>query len=394
MTRVTFSFPDVTLLQEMLAIDGAKSTDLDKDGKGRCAIKVSGFGYTVDFRKRTVSTSWWQKIKNFFASHCGNRQKLKTSDLKELIFAPGKHFTEPDVAKWVFKNQLEREGVAIPMPAYDWLGEAKPPRGSLSSFKHLGEGFFATVESVVWGPKAGPLMVKKTAKCEEDVPELMNEEQLLAQLNHPNIVRSYPGVAPEGSMLMNDGGVQLFDACLANLNQEPRDVLLSCCRQLLSAIAYLSERNIVHRDIKLENILINPNTKQIQLADFGLARDLGPIGTDDECVGSAEYMAPEVFFGYPYRTAPDVYSAGCTIFGLLCNEMLRDDVQVEEGIYPSGEELTALLTESLQSVREQFDPEDMTRLVDVLGAMLDPNPATRITAEEALEIFASFDMDT
>ncbi len=393
MTRVTHSFAGTGQLREMLVDHGANGTHLDRDGKGRCTLRVSGFSYTVDFRKRTVKASWWQQIKNFFTSHCGHGQKPDISDLKKLIFAPGKHFTEPNVARWVFRKQLLREKVAIPTPAYDWLGEAKPPSAPLSPFKYLGEGTFATVSSVVWGEKAGPLMVEKTAIEEEETTELIKEQLLLSELNHPNIIRCYPWIAPVGSMLMDDGGVQLFDACDAGFYKEPREVLLSSCQQLLSAMAYLHERDIVHRDIKPENVLINPNTRHIQLADFGLAKDLGPTGTDNDCVGTLAYMAPEVFEQRRYRTKPDVYSAGVTMFSMLCGVMLRSDYEIAEGIYQSPEQLGLILPAYLLRIKDQFNPEERAKLANVLGAMLDPDPTQRITAQKAQEILASFDVD-
>ncbi len=393
MKNVICSFTDLTLFQEQLKTHVQGGSHLARDERGRCKLNIGGFCYTVDFRERTVRETWWQTVKNFFASHCGNGSKPKTSELKKLIFVPGPHFTEPDVAKWVFRKQMDREGVPIPIPAYSWLGEAKPPSGELSRFKYLGRGAFARVNAVVWGSQAGPLMVKKTAIDAEEIPELMEEQALLARLDHSNIIHCYPGVAPEGSMLMDYGGATLLGAMGEHMCDEPKEVLLSCCRQLLSPIAYLHDRNIVHRDIKPDNVLINPNTRHMQLADFGLAADLGPTGTSDECSGTPEYMAPEVHFKKPYRTKPDVYSAGCVIFAMLCDQPLRNDDAIKNGIYQSREQLGLLLPIYLLTVREQFDAQERATLANVLGAMLDPDPMQRITAQRALEIFASFDAD-
>ncbi len=308
-----------------------------------------------------------------------------------MLFVFGPHYTEPHVAAWVLRRQMERDGVAIPIPEYDWMSEAQPPSGKLTTFKQLGAGTFAIVDAVVWGPKAGPLMARKMGKTPTAAANIVQEQALLARLNHSNIIHCYPGATEDRSMVMDDGGVTLFDLCDNELFEEPRDVLLSCCTQLLSALAYLHERNIVHRDVKSTNIMVNSGTRHQQLVDFGLATDLGPTGQSKESVGSLYYMAPEVFFREPYRTEPDIYSAGCTLYEVFCGSMLRDKSEVQRGIYLNREQLAGPLHKCMQMVSKQFNCDERETLAELLCSMLDPNPTTRITAHEALEILASFD---
>lgn len=69
--------------------------------------------------------------------------------------------------------------------------------------------------------------------------------------------------------------------------------------QLLETLYYLERENIVHRDIKLENIIINPENLQIKVIDFGFGKVfqkmLFPKKMDLVC-GTLEYMAPEILF--------------------------------------------------------------------------------------------------
>lgn len=69
--------------------------------------------------------------------------------------------------------------------------------------------------------------------------------------------------------------------------------------QLLETLYYLERENIVHRDIKLENIIINPANLQIKVIDFGFGKVfqkmLFPKKMDQVC-GTLEYMAPEILF--------------------------------------------------------------------------------------------------
>lgn len=74
------------------------------------------------------------------------------------------------------------------------------------------------------------------------------------------------------------------------------DYARSVAHQLAAAIYYLHQFGIAHRDIKLENILMenNSDTAQAKLVDFGLSRILGPSETSTEPFGTLSYVAPEV----------------------------------------------------------------------------------------------------
>jgi serine/threonine protein kinase len=98
-------------------------------------------------------------------------------------------------------------------------------------------------------------------------------------------------------------------------------------RNLITAIDFLHVRGIVHRDVKLENILVeyeydyadNVSDRKIRrviLADFGLAKQLG-VGTTTTPCGTMEYAAPEVL-QQEYNKAVDLWGMGCVLYTLLC----------------------------------------------------------------------------
>lgn len=98
--------------------------------------------------------------------------------------------------------------------------------------------------------------------------------------------------------------------------------------QLLSALAYLREKQIVHRDLKSSNILLTstPNdTKIIKLCDFGASKYSTSSELSETICGTPYYMAPEVYMGKPYTEKADVWSFGVIVYECLYGKTLFSD---------------------------------------------------------------------
>ena len=92
-------------------------------------------------------------------------------------------------------------------------------------------------------------------------------------------------------------------------------------RQLTRGLLYCHKRNLSHRDLKLENLLlVNSEEKKIKIIDFGIAGAISSIKAEQLDTGSLGYMAPECFVpqkNYKFDGKVDVWAIGVILFAML-----------------------------------------------------------------------------
>ncbi|KAE9355337.1 hypothetical protein PF008_g4116 [Phytophthora fragariae] len=189
----------------------------------------------------------------------------------------------------------------------------------------LGRGAFGVVEKVEH-LKTHKHYAMKTVRFESGSKrhEFEREMDILRVLHHPNIVRMIETFEDDHHfyiiMELSPGGT-LLDRVKARGKEFPEDEVKDIMRNLASVIQYLHSRNICHRDLKLENILIETldNGGHIKLCDFG-ASTLYKLGASmRKVLGSVMYMAPEVLEGN-YKEPCDMWSLGVIMYMLLSNK--------------------------------------------------------------------------
>jgi serine/threonine protein kinase len=102
--------------------------------------------------------------------------------------------------------------------------------------------------------------------------------------------------------------------------------------QLMLSVEYLHKNGIIHRDLKLSNILWCSESDSIRLIDYGLSRFhcIDGIKTPDMC--TANYRAPEIYLGYDYDYLCDVWSLGCVLYEMLSLKAFLYISSTEEGL--------------------------------------------------------------
>lgn len=128
--------------------------------------------------------------------------------------------------------------------------------------------------------------------------------------------------------------------------------------QVLSALHYLKKYHVLHRDIKLQNIMIQPlasGEALYKLGDFGLSREFSKTSDCAKTVlGTPYYMSPECFLGLPYNIKSDVYSLGVVLYYLVERRfpLRSENVQKQKELVISGEIPFPLNVDYSQELKE------------------------------------------
>lgn len=154
------------------------------------------------------------------------------------------------------------------------------------------------------------------------IEQIYKEADALKKLSHKNIIKLHHTFM-EGKdicMIMEyAGGGELLQRIEEN---GPMDEVVAhnLMMQLVNAISYCHTRGMVHRDLKMENVLFKDTvTNQIRVVDFGIAGVCDSKKKDKVDAGSLAYMPPEVLSGKAQETTPsiDVWAIGCMYYGML-----------------------------------------------------------------------------
>ncbi|CAJ0567853.1 unnamed protein product, partial [Mesorhabditis spiculigera] len=150
-----------------------------------------------------------------------------------------------------------------------------------------------------------------------------NEVEVLSRMEHPHIVSYFDSFEEDGLLLIEmeyaDGGTlaQFLMACTDFIAEETISGLFE---QICSAVAYLHENNVLHRDLKTANIFLTQEG-DVKIGDFGISKLMGADTLSKGAttlVGTPHYLSPEMCEGKPYNEKSDMWAIGCILYETMC----------------------------------------------------------------------------
>ncbi|GAB4833867.1 Serine/threonine-protein kinase ATG1c [Ancistrocladus abbreviatus] len=253
--------------------------------------------------------------------------------------------------------------------------------GEYSVGKQIGSGSF----SVVWHARhrvhGTEVAIKEIGmgRLNKKLQEsLMSEIFILKQINHPNIIRLHDIIEVPGKIhlvLEYCRGGDLF-MYIQRRGRVLEATAKNFMQQLAAGLQVLRENNLIHRDLKPQNLLLSSNDDKsvLKIADFGFARSLQPRGLAETLCGSPLYMAPEIMQLQKYDAKADLWSVGAILFQLVTGKTPY-----------TGNNQIQLLQNIIKSTELHF-PQDIDELssdcIDLCQKLLRRNPVERLTFDE------------
>ncbi|KAJ5073982.1 ankyrin repeat-containing protein [Anaeramoeba ignava] len=254
----------------------------------------------------------FEKLKNSFREQKENENK-KSNESDDLEFdsdlEPESSDNEKEKGNQVEDKQLgEKKIVYEDIEILNYVAKG--------SFKEVWHGTWLGLDVAVLKLLTGPQMSK------EEIDDFNNELNMLSKLSHPNIVQFIGSCTTEPNMALvmeycSGGSLYSYLHSETPISDEKK---LAFSLDITKGVMYLHANNIIHRDLKSPNILLDKN-ENAKITDFGLSKTIDSTRNQlNTFVGTVNWMAPEVMSGEKYSFPADIYALGMILWEIQSRE--------------------------------------------------------------------------
>ncbi|EGB06613.1 hypothetical protein AURANDRAFT_29034 [Aureococcus anophagefferens] len=212
---------------------------------------------------------------------------------------------------------------------------------------------------------------------ESFIKATMLERNILGEFDHPFLLKLYHSFQEKDKLVLVVDycpGGSLHTHVNISLREDGRGFgearAAFYVAEIGLGIAHLHSHGIIHRDLKLENVLMHASG-HCAVSDFGASKR--------SIVGTPAYMAPEMLLAQPYDFAVDWWALGVLFFTMLKGRLPFDAAEEDKMLWPS---------------KPRYDPDWAPETLDVLRSMLQKRPTTRLSSLKTLghaKLYASYD---
>ena len=255
------------------------------------------------------------------------------------------------------------------------------PKTNLSYYKigrSIGHGAFGKVNIALDILSGHIVAIKSFNKKNQNFPlhKILYEIKLLKKLRgNKNIINYFEHFETEKHfciVMENVCGGNLLTA-INKMTKLPENLSKNIFKQLIQTIKYIHNNNIVHRDIKPDNILLELNNT-IKICDFGISKEIKHGKLINDACGTPAFIAPEILKDEPYDPyKTDIWSCGVVLFAMIT------------GFFPFRGINEKELHESILSGKYPKIKDMSSDLKNLLDKLLEINPDKRITIDEILK---------
>ena len=317
-----------------------------------------------------------------------------------------KNISDSSFSKIIDDNYYKEESIQLSNYIKNYYKKHhKYPNTKINFYKYgrlIGQGAFGKVNiglNVLSGRiVAVKSFIKDEVKNRENIDKILYETNLMRKLNHPNITKILETFEDDKYIFIimeyiNGGNLFSFVKKRRKLSEKISKFLF---RQIIEGIQHIHSKKIVHRDIKLENILIDLNNR-IKICDFGIGIMLNSENDliHEQC-GTPMYMAPEIILNSKkegYKGFPvDIWSAGIALYIMLSgtlpfsyrksdqeNNEMNNSISLSKNHNNNYELQYSIVNKNPKKIKKIS-----SEAKDLLQGLLNKDPKKRLTIEEIL----------